>query len=140
MWAAREEVARAASTLVVVASNDRNLTPAALEAVFLPAANRSKGGQPLRATMGFLNSIPEGLPMNTSPPDKNTFEYQVAMAVTALAAALCKQPGIDGQKLRLDFLDTLEGIAKSPSGVETVGRNIATLMDVTLKARAAGID
>lgn len=78
--------------------------------------------------------------MTTSSPDKYSFERQTAMAVSALAAALCKQPSIDGQKLRLDFLDTLEGIAASPSGVETVGRNIAALMDVTLKARAAGID
>lgn len=78
--------------------------------------------------------------MNESPPDKHTIDVQMAFVVTALAAALCKQPGIDGQKLRIDFLDALEGIARSPAGVESVGRNVASLMDSILKAKAAGID
>ncbi|MDD3016808.1 MAG: hypothetical protein PHE74_00190 [Comamonas sp.] len=73
---------------------------------------------------------------NTEHP----LDMQAAYAVTALAAALCKQPGIDGQKLRLDFLDAMEGIAKSPQGVETVGRSIAALMATVLDARTAGID
>ena len=74
------------------------------------------------------------------PPDTNPIDMQVAYAFTALATALCKQPGIDGQKLRLDFLDTLEGIASSPEGVESVGRATAARMSVALDARAAGID
>lgn len=71
-------------------------------------------------------------------PDKHPIDMQAAFVVTALAAALCKQPGIDGQKLRLDFLDVLEGIAQSPSGVESVGRHVASLMDTILKAQTAG--
>lgn len=61
------------------------------------------------------------------------FEYQTASALVALAAALCRQPGIDGQKLRLDFLDILEGIAQSPDGVGMVGMRVAGVMDVTLR-------
>lgn len=63
-----------------------------------------------------------------------TLDQQTAWALTALAAALCKQPGIDGQKLRLDFIDALEGIAASPQGVGVVGKTIAGLMDATLKS------
>lgn len=77
--------------------------------------------------------------MNTKS-DVYPMDMQAAYVVTALAAALCKQPGIDGQKLRLDFLDAMEGIARSPQGVETVGRSIAALMSSILDARAAGID
>lgn len=40
--------------------------------------------------------------MNTKS-DVYPMDMQAAYVVTALAAALCKQPGIDGQKLRLDF-------------------------------------
>lgn len=67
-----------------------------------------------------------------------SLDHQTAIALTALAVALCKQPAIDGQRLRLDFLDTLEGIATTPQGVGTVGRNIAALVDVILKADQAG--
>lgn len=67
-------------------------------------------------------------------------EYQVAMALTAFAAALCKQPGIDGQKLRMDFLDVLEGIAQTPDNVGTVGKTIASLMDTTLRAAGPRTD
>lgn len=67
-------------------------------------------------------------------------EYQVATALTALAEALCKQPGIDGQKLRLDFLDALEGIAQTPGNVGTVGKTIASLMDTTLRAAGSRTD
>lgn len=62
------------------------------------------------------------------------FSNDTALALTALATALCKQPGIDGQKLRVDFLDVLEGIAKSPEGVGPVGLHIAGLMDAILKS------
>lgn len=68
--------------------------------------------------------------------DQHDLDHQAAVAVTALAVALCKQPGIDGQKLRMDFLDTLEGIAQSPEGVETVGKNVASLMGVILQSDA----
>lgn len=67
-------------------------------------------------------------------------DYQAATAITALAAALCKQPGIDGQKLRMDFLDALEGIAQTPGNVGTVGRTIASLMDTTLRAGGSRTD
>ena len=69
---------------------------------------------------------------------QSSLEHQTAIALTAFASALCKQPSIDGQKLRMDFLDALEGLAQSPDGVETVGLQIASLMDMTLKAQAAG--
>ena len=74
--------------------------------------------------------------MSNPTPDRDPIDMQTAYVVTALAAALCKQPGIDGQKLRLDFLDALEGAAQSPSGVGSVGRTVAALMDVVLKADA----
>lgn len=64
----------------------------------------------------------------------NSLDHQVAIALTALAAALVKQPGIDGAKLRYDFLEILEGIATSPEAVELVGRQIASLMDVVLES------
>lgn len=63
-----------------------------------------------------------------------TLDQQAAWALTALAVALCKQPGIDGQRLRLDFIDALEGIAASPQGVGVVGKTIAGLMSATLEA------
>ena len=71
--------------------------------------------------------------MSTVREDRYPPELQAATAIAALASALCKQPGIDGQKLRLDFLDTLEGIARSPDGVDTVGRLTASLMDTALR-------
>ncbi|MGB6097884.1 MAG: hypothetical protein WBF95_16505 [Comamonas thiooxydans] len=67
-------------------------------------------------------------------------DYQAATALSALAAALCKQPGIDGQKLRMDFLDALEGIAQTPGNVGMVGRTIASLMDTTLRAADSRTD
>ncbi|WP_228897838.1 hypothetical protein [Acidovorax sp. Leaf73] len=82
----------------------------------------------------MTNPTPEQQ-INTS-----SLDFQAALAITALAAALCKQPGIDGQKLRLDFLDALEGIANSPEGVGSIGRDIASVMSSVLDARAAGID
>lgn len=72
--------------------------------------------------------------MNTESTNQYPVEFQAATALAALAAALCKQPGIDGQKLRMDFLDVLEGIAKSPDRVDTVGRVVASIMDTTLRA------
>lgn len=66
--------------------------------------------------------------------DQHNLDHQTAIALTALAAALCKQASIDGQMLRMDFLDILEGIAKSPEAVETVGKQMANLMDVLLQA------
>lgn len=76
----------------------------------------------------------------TQHPDMSSLDAQATMAIIALAAALCKQPGIDGQKLRLDFLDALEGLADSPAGVGSIGRDIAAVMASVLDARAAGID
>ena len=69
--------------------------------------------------------------------DKHGIDHQAAIALTALASALCKQPGIDGQKLLHDFLDDLEGLAGAPEEVETVGKSMAGLMDSMLKLRAA---
>jgi hypothetical protein len=66
--------------------------------------------------------------------DESTLDHQAAIAVTALAAALCKQRGINGDQLRLDLLEMLEGIAGSPQGVETVGKQTANLMDSILQA------
>lgn len=62
---------------------------------------------------------------------------QTADALTAICAALCKQPGIDGQRLRMDFLDSLEGMAQTPQDVQMVGRTIASLMESMLQLRAA---
>ena len=64
----------------------------------------------------------------------HSLDIQTAYAFTALATALCRQPSIDGQRLRMDFLDALEGIAKSPQGVGTVGVETAGLMDAILKS------
>jgi hypothetical protein len=66
--------------------------------------------------------------------DKHTLDLQTSLALTALATALCKQSSIDGQQLRLDFLDILEGISQSPENVGAVGKNIAYLMDSLLRA------
>lgn len=66
--------------------------------------------------------------------DEESLDYQASVAITALAAALCKQPGIDGDQLRLDFLEILEGIARSPDKVNTVGIDTARLMDILLRA------
>ena len=67
-----------------------------------------------------------------------TLDHQAAIALTALAAALCKQPGIDGQRLKMDFLDALEGLATTPQKVGSVGMDIAGLMDAVLKAEIDG--
>lgn len=69
---------------------------------------------------------------------QSSLEHQTAIALTAFASALCKQPSIDGQKLRMDFLDELEGLAQSPGGVEVVGLQIASLMEKTLQSKSAG--
>lgn len=66
--------------------------------------------------------------------DKHSLDHQAAIAITALAAALVKQKAINGAQLRMDFLEILEGIAQSPTKVETVGIQTASLMDVILKA------
>lgn len=63
-----------------------------------------------------------------------SMDMQVGYALAALAAALCKQPGINGQQLLHDFLENLEGIAQSPGEVGEVGKTVAGLMSVTLKA------
>jgi len=68
---------------------------------------------------------------------ENSFDHQIAIALTAFAAAICKQPSIDGQRLRIDFLDALEGLAQSPEGVETVGRQISSVMNSILILRTA---
>lgn len=56
----------------------------------------------------------------TQHPDMSSLDAQATMAIIALAAALCKQPGIDGQKLRLDFLDavTIPRQSRGHSGCE----------------------
>jgi hypothetical protein len=69
--------------------------------------------------------------------DKHDLDHQAAIALSALASALCKQPGIDGQKLLHDFLDDLEGLAGAPEGVETVGKSMAGLMGSMLQLQAA---
>lgn len=55
-------------------------------------------------------------------------DQQTAVALTALIVAICRQPGIDGQRLRQDFIDGLEGLSGSPQAVGSVGKNIAGLM------------
>ncbi len=69
-----------------------------------------------------------------SKPDP--MDLQAGYAIAALAGALCRQPGIDGQRLRMDFLEILEGLAASPEGVGEVGQHAAALMDVLLQERA----
>jgi hypothetical protein len=66
--------------------------------------------------------------------NSSSLEHQTAIALTALSAALVKQPGINGDSLRLDFLEIIEGIARSPAEVGTVGIQIASLMDTILRA------
>lgn len=63
-----------------------------------------------------------------------SMDMQVGFALAAMAAALCKQPGINGQQLLQDFLENLEGIAQSPGEVGEVGKTVAGLMSTTLKA------
>lgn len=61
-------------------------------------------------------------------------DMQVGFALAAMASALCKQPGINGQQLLQDFLEALEGIAQSPGQVGEVGKTVAALMSSTLAA------
>lgn len=77
--------------------------------------------------MPFSNSKPNDLP-------ELPIDMQVGFALAAFAAALCKQPGINGQLLLQDFLESLEDIAQSPGAVGTVGKTVAGLMDSILKA------
>lgn len=67
---------------------------------------------------------------------QNDIAYQAAVALTALAGALCKQGALNGAQLRQDFLDNLEGIANFPQGAGTVGIEIAVLMDAFIQAEA----
>lgn len=69
-----------------------------------------------------------------TPACNMSLDMQVGYALAAMAAALCKQPGINGQQLLQDFLDDLEGIAQSPGEVGIVGQTVAGLMAVTLQA------
>jgi hypothetical protein len=63
-----------------------------------------------------------------------SIELQTATAVIALAAAICKQPGLDSQKLREDFLDILGSITAPAEGIGLVGQRIASAMGVSLQA------
>lgn len=76
----------------------------------------------------------EGSMNSAEQPVEPPIEYQVATGLVALAAALCKQPGVDGQKLRMDFLDIVEGIARNPAGVGIVAMRVASVMDTTLRS------
>ncbi len=69
-----------------------------------------------------------------SNPLLMSLDMQVGFALAAMAAALCKQPGINGQQLLQDFLEALEGIAQSPGEVGEVGKTVAGLMSSTLAA------
>lgn len=40
----------------------------------------------------------------------------------------------------MDFLDALEGLAKSPDQVNSLGKDMAALMEAVLRARSTGID
>ncbi|GGH58952.1 hypothetical protein GCM10010975_20110 [Comamonas phosphati] len=64
----------------------------------------------------------------------SSIELQTATAVIALAAAICKQPGIDSQQLREDFLDILGGITPPAEGIGLVGQRVASAMGVSLQA------
>ena len=67
-----------------------------------------------------------------------SMDMQVGFALAALAAALCKQPGVNGQQLLQDFLESIEGISQSPGEVGEVGKTVAGLMSATLKAEHGG--
>lgn len=69
-----------------------------------------------------------------SNPLLMSLDMQVGFTLAAMAAALCKQPGINGQQLLNDFLEALEGIAQSPGEVGEVGKTVAGLMSSTLAA------
>lgn len=64
----------------------------------------------------------------------NEIGRQAAEALAALACALVKQRGINGEQLRLDFLECLEKLYGSPAAVETVGIEVAACMDAVLQA------
>ena len=74
------------------------------------------------------------MPEQQSNPLLMSLDIQVGFALAALASALCKQPGINGQDLLHDFLEGLEGISKSPGEVGEVGKTVAGLMSNTLAA------
>lgn len=57
-----------------------------------------------------------------------SLEHQTAIALTALAVAISRQTGINADQLRLDFLDSMEGLSGSPAEVGIVGRHMADLM------------
>ncbi len=61
-------------------------------------------------------------------PKEQSLDSQTAIALTALASALVRQSSIDGQKLRMDFLDILEGLCGGPENVGEVGQGAALLM------------
>lgn len=65
---------------------------------------------------------------------KKSFDIQVAEAVTALAAALVRQPEIDGQKLYADYLDILEGFCQGPEQVGEVAKGVAVIMNAFLQS------
>ena len=72
--------------------------------------------------------------IQTPNPLLMSLDIQVGFALAAMSAALCKQPGINGQQLLHDFLEALEGIAQSPGEVGEVGKTVAGLMSSTLVA------
>jgi hypothetical protein len=84
----------------------------------------------------LISSIHHEGSMATQNPNPllMSLDVQVGFTLAAMAAALCKQPGINGQQLLHDFLEALEGIAQSPSEVGEVGRTVASLMSSTLAA------
>jgi hypothetical protein len=67
------------------------------------------------------------------PNDKNDFEQQILITLTALATALCRQPGVNGPQLRDDMLEILERFAGSPEAVGPVAREMLTVMDKAVR-------
>jgi hypothetical protein len=65
--------------------------------------------------------------------NKNDFDQQVAITLTALATALCRQPGINGPQLRDDMLEILERFAGSPEAVGQVGQQVVAVMDKAVR-------
>lgn len=65
--------------------------------------------------------------------DKSDFDQQIAITLAALAAALCRQPGINGPQLRDDMLEILERFAGSPEAVGPVAREVLTVMDKAVR-------
>lgn len=60
-------------------------------------------------------------------------DVQTAFLVTALAGALCRQPGVDPIKLHADLLDLAETLYRGPAAVQDATRITLALMAAVIE-------